>query len=275
MTKIASNIISLSSQNAVKNTQRSITDTMLRLSTGLRINRPSDDPAGLAVSTKFTSQINGYNAASRNINDAITMLQTADGALAEISSLMDRMRELAVQSSSDTYTSSDRSDMDTEYQQLESEITRIVSQTKWNKMTILDGANSSWTIQVGADAGQSKSITIANQAISGGNLSDLNGLDVTSQSNASSAITSIDNAFTDLNTIRANIGAYISGFEGALDLSLSMSQNLTDSRSRILDTDYAKEIAELAKLQIIEQVGNAMIAQANASPQSVLQLLQR
>ena len=275
MTKIASNIISLSSQNAVKNTQRSITSTMLRLSTGLRINRPSDDPAGLAVSTKFTSQINGYNAASRNINDAITMLQTADGALSEISSLMDRMRELAVQSSSDTYTSSDRSDMDTEYQQLESEITRIVSQTKWNKMTILDGANSSWTIQVGADAGQSKSITIANQAISGGNLSDLNGLDVTSQSNASNAITSIDNAFTDLNTIRANIGAYISGFEGALDLSLSMSQNLTDSRSRILDTDYAKEIAELAKLQIIEQVGNAMIAQANASPQSVLQLLQR
>ena len=275
MTKIASNIISLSSQNAVKNTQRSITSTMLRLSTGLRINRPSDDPAGLAVSTKFTSQINGYNAASRNINDAITMLQTADGALAEISSLMDRMRELAVQSSSDTYTSSDRSDMDTEYQQLEAEITRIVSQTKWNKMTILDGANSSWTIQVGADAGQSKSITIANQAISGGNLSDLNGLDVTSQSNASSAITSIDNAFIDLNTIRANIGAYISAFEGALDMSLSMSQNLTDSRSRILDTDYAKEIAELAKLQIIEQVGNAMIAQANASPQSVLQLLQR
>ena len=275
MTKIASNIISLSSQNAVKNTQRSITSTMLRLSTGLRINSPSDDPAGLAVSTKFTSQINGYNAASRNINDAIAMLQTADGALAEISSLMDRMRELAVQSSSDTYTSSDRSDMDTEYQQLESEITRIVSQTKWNKMTILDGANSSWTIQVGADAGQSKTITIANQAISGGNLSDLNGLNVTSQSNASSAITSIDNAFIDLNTIRANIGAYISGFEGALDLSLSMSQNLTDSRSRILDTDYAKEIAELAKLQIIEQVGNAMIAQANASPQSVLQLLQR
>ena len=275
MTKIASNIISLSSQNAVKNTQRSITSTMLRLSTGLRINRPSDDPAGLAVSTKFTSQINGYNAASRNINDAIAMLQTADGALAEISSLMDRMRELAVQSSSDTYTSSDRSEMDTEYQQLESEITRIVSQTKWNKMTILDGANSSWTIQVGADAGQSKTITIANQAISGGNLSDLNGLDVTSQSNASSAITSIDNAFIDLNTIRANIGAYLSGFEGALDMSLSMAQNLTDSRSRILDTDYAKEIAELAKLQIIEQVGNAMIAQANASPQSVLQLLQR
>lgn len=275
MTKIASNIISLSSQHAVKNTQRSITSTMLRLSTGLRINSPSDDPAGLAVSTKFTSQIAGYNAASRNINDAITMLQTADGALAEISSLMDRMRELAVQSSSDTYTSSDRSAMDTEYQQLESEITRIVSQTKWNKMTILDGSNSSWTIQVGADAGQTKLITIANQAISGGNLSDLNGLDVTSQSNASSAITSIDNAFTDLNTIRANIGSYISGFEGALDLSLSMSQNLTDSRSRILDTDYAKEIAELAKLQIIEQVGNAMIAQANASPQSVLQLLQR
>ena len=275
MTKIASNIISLSSQHAVKNTQRSITSTMLRLSTGLRINSPSDDPAGLAVSTKFTSQINGYNAASRNINDAITMLQTADGALAEISSLMDRMRELAVQSSSDTYTSADRSAMDTEYQQLESEITRIVSQTKWNKMTILDGSNSSWTIQVGADAGQTKSITIANQAISGGNLSDLNGLDVTSQSNASSAITSIDNAFTDLNTIRANIGSYISGFEGALDLSLSMSQNLTDSRSRIIDTDYAKEIAELAKLQIIEQVGNAMIAQANASPQSVLQLLQR
>ena len=275
MTKIASNIISLSSQHAVKNTQHSITSTMLRLSTGLRINSPSDDPAGLAVSTKFTSQITGYNAASRNINDAITMLQTADGALAEISSLMDRMRELAVQSSSDTYTSSDRSAMDTEYQQLESEITRIVSQTKWNKMTILDGSNSSWTIQVGADAGQTKSITIANQAISGGNLSDLNGLDVTSQSNASSAITSIDNAFTDLNTIRANIGSYISGFEGALDLSLSMSQNLTDSRSRIIDTDYAKEIAELAKLQIIEQVGNAMIAQANASPQSVLQLLQR
>ena len=274
MTKIASNIISLSSQHAVKTLSVQLL-TMLRLSTGLRINSPSDDPAGLAVSTKFTSQITGYNAASRNINDAITMLQTADGALAEISSLMDRMRELAVQSSSDTYTSSDRSAMDTEYQQLESEITRIVSQTKWNKMTILDGSNSSWTIQVGADAGQTKSITIANQAISGGNLSDLNGLDVTSQSNASSAITSIDNAFTDLNTIRANIGSYISGFEGALDLSLSMSQNLTDSRSRILDTDYAKEIAELAKLQIIEQVGNAMIAQANATPQSVLQLLQR
>ena len=283
--KINTNINAINALRAESEVNRKLESTMLKLSTGSRINRSSDDPAGLAVSTKFKSQIIGSSMASNNIQDAIAMIQTADGALGEISNLMQRMRELAVQSSTDTYIASDRVDMDTEYQQLEEEITRIVDKTKWNKMEILNGNGPSGTatdgafiIQLGSDNGQSITIDLGNFAINSTNsyhlLSDLDSLSLLSQASASAAISSIDNAFVDLANKRSDLGAYMNRLEHALSNNEIFNSNMSDSNSRFEDTDFGVQLAELAKLQIIKQAGSAMITQANAIPNQVLGLLQ-
>ena len=280
MPVINTNINSIVSQNATNRSDRAMTTTMEKLSTGYRINKSGDDAAGLAVSTKMTSQIRGTYQAARNISDAVAMVQTADGALREVSSIMQRMRELAVQGSTETYSPADLLLMDTEYQQLEAEITRIVDQTKWNKMDLLngDGPGDSagqggvFVIQVGADKDMDITYTTP----------DMDNLDVIStsasklilsQNSASATITTVDDDIATVNTSRATAGAFLTRFEGALDNALEMAQNLTDTRSRILDTDYAMELAELAKFQIMQQAVNAMMAQANSTPQSVLAML--
>ena len=283
--KINTNINALNAQIAGKQFERKLENTMLKLSTGSRINRAGDDPAGIAVSTKFKSQIIGSNMASNNIQDAIAMIQTTDGVLGEISNLMQRMRELAVQSSTDTYISSDRQDMDTEYQQLEAEIIRIVDQTKWNKMNTLNGAGPSnaatdgeFIIQLGSDNGQSITIELGNFKVDSTQsyhlLSDLDGLSLLAQASASAAITSIDNAFIDLAIKRSDFGAYMNRLEHALSNSEIFNSNMSDSNSRIEDTDFGVELAELAKYQILKQAGQAMLTQANAIPNQVLGLLQ-
>ena len=285
MPVINTNVNSLVSQNATNRSDRAITDTMEKLSTGYRINKSGDDAAGLAVSTKMTSQIRGSNQAGRNISDAIAMVQTADGALREVSSIMQRMRELAVQGATETYSPADLQLMDTEYQQLEAEITRIVDQTKWNKMDLLNGAGPSgaattgvFVVQLGADNGQTLNITVGDiQITSAGGaslLSDLEGLAVSSQASAAAAITSIDNAFTDLADKRADLGAYMNRLGHALGNAETFAANMADSNSRIVDTDYAKEMTEFARSQIVRQAGMAMLSQANAIPNQVLQLLQ-
>lgn len=283
--KINTNINAINSQIAGNKFERQLENTMHKLSTGSRINKSGDDPAGVAVSTKFKSQIIGSSMASNNIQDAIAMIQTTDGALGEISSLMQRMRELAVQSSTDTYTSSDRQDMDTEYQQLETEITRIVDQTKWNKMNTLNGAgpsnaatNGEFIIQLGSDNGQDITIELGNLKIDSTQsyhlLSDLDGLSLLSQASAAAAITSIDNAFNDLAIKRSDFGAYMNRLEHALSNNEIFNTNMSDSNSRFEDTDFGIELAELAKLQIMQQAGDAMLTQANAIPNQVLRLLQ-
>ena len=279
MPVVNTNINSIVAQNATNKSDRAMTKTMEKLSTGFRINKSGDDAAGLAVSTKMTAQIRGTNQAGRNISDAIALVQTADGAAKEISSIMQRMRELAVQGATETYSTDDLALMDTEYQQLESEITRIVTQTKWNKMELLDGSGGSggagaFIIQVGSDNAQSMTVSIGNLDIAAGSLGCLGGLDVTTQATASRAIVDIDGAFQTLATIRADYGSYMNRLEHSLNNAEVFSANMADANSRLMDTDYAKEMTEFAKSQIVRQAGMAMLSQANAIPNQVLQLLQ-
>ena len=284
MPVINTNINSIVSQNATNRSDRAMTNTMEKLSTGYRINKSGDDAAGLAVSTKMTAQVRGTYQAARNISDAVAMVQTADGALREVSAVMQRMRELAVQGATETYSPDDLALMDTEYQQLEAEITRIVDQTKWNRMDLLNGAGPSGTatdgafiVQVGADNAQTLNVTIGSLEISTASyavLSDLEGLSVDSQVSAANAITKIDDAFTDLADKRADLGAYMNRLGHALGNAETFAANMSDSNSRILDTDYAKEMTEFSRAQIVRQAGMAMLSQANAIPNQVLQLLQ-
>ena len=279
MPVINTNVNSIVAQNATNKSDRAMTKTMEKLSTGYRINKSGDDAAGLAVSTKLTAQIRGTNQAARNVSDAIALVQTADGAAKEISAIMQRMRELAVQGATETYSTADLALMDIEYQQLESEITRIVAQTKWNKMELLDGSGGSggagaFIIQVGSDNAQAVTVSIGNLDIAAGSLGCLSGLDVSTQSNASSAITNIDGAFQTLATIRADYGSYMNRLENTLNNAEVFSANMSDANSRLMDTDYAKEMTEFAKSQIVRQAGMAMLSQANAIPNQVLQLLQ-
>jgi len=279
MPVVNTNINSIVAQNATNKSDRAMTKTMEKLSTGFRINKSGDDAAGLAVSTKMTAQIRGTNQAGRNISDAIALVQTADGATKEISAIMQRMRELAVQGATETYSTDDLALMDTEYQQLEAEITRIVSQTKWNKMELLDGSGGSggagaFLIQVGSDNGQFMTVSIGNLDIAAGSLNALDGMAVITQASASQAITQIDSAFTELATIRADYGSYMNRLGHSLNNAEVFSANMSDANSRLLDTDYAKEMTEFAKSQIVRQAGMAMLSQANAIPNQVLQLLQ-
>jgi len=284
MPVINTNINSIVSQNATNRSDRTMTTTMEKLSTGYRINKSGDDAAGLAVSTKMTSQIRGTNQAARNISDGIAMIQTADGALREVSDIMQRMRELAVQGATETYSPDDLVLMDTEYQQLEAEITRIVDQTKWNKMDLLNGGgpdgsqtDGAFVLQVGADNEQTLLVTIGSLEVSNAAyalLSDLDGLTVSSQVSAAAAITKIDDAFTDLADKRADLGAYMNRLGHALGNAEIFSANMSDSNSRIVDTDYAKEMTEFARAQIVRQAGMAMLSQANAIPSQILQILQ-
>jgi len=282
MPVVNTNINSIVAQNATNKSDRAMTKTMEKLSTGFRINKSGDDAAGLAVSTKMTAQIRGTNQAARNISDAIALVQTADGATKEISAIMQRMRELAVQGATETYSTNDLQLMDTEYQQLEAEITRIVDQTKWNKMSLFDGngpnaatsSSAAFQIQVGSDNGQAMTVTIGNLTIDAGSLGDLSLAGVSTQTSASAAITAIDNAFTQLATIRADYGSFMNRLGHSLNNAEVFSANMSDANSRLLDTDYAKEMTEFAKSQIVRQAGMAMLSQANAIPNQVLQLLQ-
>jgi len=260
------------------------------LSTGKRINSAADDAAGLAISDKMTSQIRGLNQAVRNANDGISLLQTVEGATQEVTNMLQRMRELAVQASNDTYSSTDRSALQLEFDQLTSEITRISQNTRWNNMVVFntnqsDGIIGSATtspagisafhvrLQVGILGQASDTISAYFQNISAGTLL-VSGLSLTSAAGASSALTSIDNAIQTIDNFRANLGAWSNRLSYAADNLTNIAQNTEESRSRILDADYAKTSAELSRTQIIQQAATAVLAQANTNQQSVLKLLQ-
>ncbi len=254
---------------------------MSQLSTGKRINSAGDDAAGLAISNKMTAQIRGLNQAVRNANDGISLLQTAEGATQEITNMLQRMRELAVQSANDTYSSADRSALQLEYDQLAEEITRISDNTKWNNMAIFktsaSGAigNGSGVVkfQVGIDGTSGMTISATFEALDATTLSASAG-DLTTQSGAQSALTALDAAITTVDTFRAKLGSKISRLTYAADNLSNIATNTAESRSRILDTDYAAATTELARTQIIQQAATAILAQANQQPQSVLTLLQ-
>jgi flagellin len=391
MSVINTNVKSIVAQNAATVNNRSLSKAMEQLSTGKRINGAADDAAGLAISSKMTAQIKGLNQAVRNANDGISLIQTAEGALVEVSNMLQRMRELSVQAANDTNTTTDRSALNSEFGQLRTEINRIASNTQWNGMNILDktggaSANGEFKFQVGANATQNIALTIGNYrstgtvaptvavntttaasgpgataaaqvstytvsaaqpvvgevytltvgdksfthtvasvtgtpatdhhaittalvaglgtitgvtmtsntagvitftagstaygansfniaAGTGGLLSGINSSTITTQANANSAIASVDSALSSVNTGRAEMGATINRLNYAADNLMNVSQNTTESRSRILDTDYAQTTTELARTQIISQAATAMLAQANQAPQSVLSLL--
>jgi len=275
MTVIGTNIAALRASNANTSASMSLQQSMERLSTGKRINSASDDAAGLAISNSMTSQINGMNQGIRNANDGIAMAQTADGALDEVTNMMQRIRELAVQASSGTYSSSDRTNMQTEVSQLTTQINSILTNTQFNGVNLFDGtAGTSGTvkIQTGANAADTVSMTFSDQTTT----LDLSAVDVsgTDGTAANAALTTIDTALTAVNTARAGFGASESQLQSAVNNMTSDATNLTDARSRIQDADFSAETTNLAKAQILTQASTAMLAQANQSQQGVLKLLQ-
>ena len=331
MSVINTNISATIATNAMARNERQMSTAMERLSTGLRINSAKDDAAGLAISSRMKAVVSGLTMASKNANDAISMLEVAEGATLEISNKLIRMRELAVQSASGTYSDTDRDALDLEFGALMSEIDRIAKNTTWNTMSILNGdddytasaAKTSVDIQLGPNSSQIMTLefkswvpsvtidaqaknadgTVANGSAqaggpvqdnagatsafgdailyydedaldSGGNPLGATAINIDTFANAAFAINQLDKAILGVATERAKYGAYMSRLEHSSDNLLNVAQNTDQSRSRIEDADYAVETSELARTQIISQASTAMLAQANQSKQSVLQLLQ-
>ena len=283
MTVINTNTAATLTANALAKNERAMSQTMERLSTGQRINSAADDAAGLAISSRMTSQINGLNVAVRNANDAISMIQTADGAMIEMGNMLQRMRELAVQASTGTNSTTDVTALQTEFTALRDEIFRVVDNTQWNGRNLLDGdlttgvADSdvaTVAFQVGANINETITVDFGNFETAddlGTNFTS--SLAMANSTVAGTNIGIIDTALVALNTQRATFGAAINRLEYAADNLANVSQNTSASRSRILDADYAAETTELARTQIIQQAGTAMLSQANQQAQSVLALL--
>jgi len=277
MSKINTNVNALTATNALTKNSRDMQLTMQKLSTGQRINSASDDAAGVAITTNMSAQITGLNAAIKNANDAMSMLQTADGALSETSSLVQRMRELAVLAINDTYSTTQKSAMSTEFTALASQITSIATTTQWNGLGLLNGSagggtgnTSVITFQVGANTAQTMTVTVASMGLGGLSLTTAG---IGAAASATSALPDLDTALTVINTARATLGASINRLTHAVDNLSNVAQNTTESRSKIADTDYAQATSDLARQQIIQQAGTAMLAQANQMPSMVLALL--
>ena len=271
MTVIGTNTAALRAGNASASANIALSSAMERLSTGKRINSAKDDAAGLAIATSMTSQIRGMNQAIRNANDGMSMAQTADGALGEVTNMLQRIRELAVQSASGTYSDDDRTNLQTEVTALTTQITNILSNTKFNNVALFDGSagdSGTVTIQVGSSSADTVDISFAEL-----DLDDAVGIDISDSGDASDALETLDDALKTVNTTRATFGAAQSQLQSIVNNLSSNVTNLTDARSRIEDADFSAETAELAKAQILSQASTAMLAQANQSQQSVLQLL--
>jgi flagellin len=266
---VNTNVASLNAQRKLNGTSNALTQTFERLSTGLRINRAKDDSAGLSISTRFTAQVRGLNQSVRNANDTISLIQVAEGSLEETTSALQRMRELAVQAANDTYTSSDRADIQKEVDQLISEINRIKDTTVYNSQNLLNGSFATKKFQVGAYSGQNISITIGTTGAASIGAS----VTMTTQATANTAITSIDNAINSIANIRSYLGAMQNRFESVIANLSNQSENIAASQSRILDADIAAETAALTRNSILQQAGTAILAQANQQPQMALQLL--
>jgi len=274
MSVINTNVNALFAQNSMKTNARAMSSAMEKLSTGSRINNAKDDAAGLAIGQTMTSQIRGLNQAVRNANDGINMMQTAEGAMVEQSNMLQRMRELAVQASNGTYSSTQRSYLQNEFDQLGSQITDISTDTTWNSRNLLDGTGSAgFSCQVGQSSGQTISIDVANMSFSALAANVTLGSAVSSAAAAQTTIGELDSALETINQQRSTIGAGINRLTYAADNLTNIASNVTASKSTVMDTDYAEASTQLSKTQIIQQAATAMLAQANQQPQSVLSLL--
>ena len=278
MPVINTNVSALNAQAALMKNSRTMSTAMEQLSTGNRINEASDDAAGMAIGTSMTAQVRGLNQAVRNLNDGVNLLQTAEGALTETTNMLQRMRELAVQSASGTYSTTQRSYLATEFLALGSQIENIASQTTWNGYTVLTGTTGGTTagtfsFQAGQTSGQTIDVAIGAMTLSALGITATNAAGVSTVASASAAIASIDSAINTVNSQRATIGAAVNRMTYAADNITNISANVSASRSTIMDTDYATASTNLSKAQIIQQASTAMLAQANQQPQTVLALL--
>ena len=286
MSVVNTNVGASIAQAALAKNDRALGTAMEQLSTGKKINSAGDDAAGLAISSRMTSQIRGLGAAISNANDAVSMVSTAEGALDEITAMMQRMRELAVQSGTGTTSAADRTYMNSEYTALRSEIDRIADNTQWNGQNILDGSagasvgKSTVAFQIGANEKQTISTAFGNFNNTTGSLSGLASKRLSAATIASAAtvasgaIGELDTVITDVSAQRATFGAVSNRLTHAIDNLTNVKTNSEAARSRILDTDYSVATSEMARAQIIQQAGTAMLAQANALPATVLALLQ-
>ncbi|HBD63929.1 MAG TPA: flagellin [Clostridiales bacterium] len=274
--RIQHNINALNSLRQLGTNNSATGKNIEKLSSGFRINRAGDDAAGLAISEKMRGQIRGLEQAQQNANDGISLIQTAEGGLNETHAILQRMRELAVQSANGTYQDSvDRENLQKEVSALSSEIDRISSATHFNKIQLLDGsmATTNLKFQIGANGNSDQTVTlsVADMSSSGLGLKDIT---VAGQDSANAAIATIDKAINDVSGTRADLGALQNRLEHTVNNLGVTSENLTAAESRIRDVDMAKEMMQYTKNNILTQAAQAMLAQANQQPQGVLQLLQ-
>ena len=287
---INTNLVSLNAQRNLSASQGSLTTSMQRLSSGLRVNSAKDDAAGLSIAERMNAQVRGMTVASRNANDAISLAQTGEGALGKVSDMFQRMRELAVQSANGTNTTEDRDSLNAEFVQLAQEATRTLAGTQFNGQSILATTNAT-TFQIGAnDTTDLDQLTVAafdwktsttaddivavlGSAVLSGTDTPTMEIDGSDGTRAVSAIAAIDDAIAQVNTQRASFGSVQNRFESVVANLMQASENQASARSRIMDADYAVETSNLSRASILQQAGNAMVAQANQLPQQILALL--
>jgi len=268
MTVINSNIGALRASNASAAAEKLLGNAMERLSSGKRINSAKDDAAGLAIASSMTSQVRGMNQAIRNANDGISFAQTAEGALGEVTNMLQRIRELAVQSASGTYSDDDRANLQTEVAELGAQIDDIIANTKFNDVAVFDTDDVEVVIQTGSGADDQVTLTVT-----GLDIGDATASDISDADGATTALGDVDAALKAVATTRASLGAGMSRLESVINNLNTNVTNLSEARSRIEDADYAAESTKLAKAQILSQASTAMLAQANQSQQNVLSLL--
>ena len=277
MQVINTNLMSLNAQGNLAATKKDLSTAIQRLSTGLRVNSAKDDAAGLAIANRMDAQARGMNVAVRNANDGISLAQTAEGALGKVTDMMQRMRELAVQSANASNTASDRDSLNAEFSQLAQEVDRTLLSTRFNGQAILAGSAGALQFQIGADNAATDQLTITTTNMA--TATDIAAVTVstagigTSAANANAMITALDTALNTVNSERATYGAVQNRFEAVISNLQISAENQSAAKSRIMDADFAKETAALTRAQILQQAGTAMLAQANSAPQGVLALL--
>ena len=271
---VNTNVSALNAQRQLFDVSNSLSTSFERLSSGFRINSAADDAAGLQISDRMTSQVQGLNQAVRNANDAISLSQTAEGALNETTTALQRIRQLAVQSQSGINSSADRTALQKEVSALKAEISRIGTDTQFNGVNILNGTFSA-AFLVGANSGQTISVNLSttNGASLGASGLGVGTVDISTASGASSALTAIDSAISSIGGTRADLGALQNRFQSTIRNLSNISENISAARSRIRDTDFAAETADLTRNQIIQQASTTVLSQANQRPQAALQLL--
>ena len=269
--RVNTNVASLNAQRNLSNSTSQLGGNFARLSSGLRIATAADDAAGLGISERMRADIRSYTVASRNAQDGISLVQTAEGALNEVSDILGRMRELSMQSANGTLSDTDRTTLDTEFQQLVEEVDRISATTQFNGVELLDGSNSSIAIQVGIDGGTNDVISVSGADATAATLG-VDG-DISSAANATAMLTTLDDAIDDVNSARGTLGAQQNRLDSTLRSLANVRENTSAAESRIRDVDVAQETADLTRNSILQQAATSVLAQANAQPQLALSLL--